>query len=118
MDARIRQALEATYGDRCTVYRRTSAKGPDKVTRQTEAAVATNVACALSQRRNRDLSLGNESASVYNSYTLFCSPDVGVTAGDKVVVASATGQTFTLWAGRPFIYVSHAEVPLYEEERA
>lgn len=53
-----------------------------------------------------------------SSHVLFCGPDADIRAGDLLEIRTEAGQTFRLRAGRPFVYVSHAEIPLSGEERA
>lgn len=113
-----REALESTYFDRCTTYRRSDIKNPaTRQQEQIESVTLENVPCALSQNKGGELSLSKNPGKAPGSYTLFCSPDADIKKGDKVVVATASGQTLSLWAGRPFFYAgSHGEIPLSEDD--
>lgn len=114
-----RQAIESTYFDKCTIYRRDNYKDPKtKQTKQTEIVVAENIKCALSRNSGRETSFTTTHGEVQGSYTLFCAPEVDIGSGDKIEVVTAVGQSFTLWAGKPFKYVSHAEIPMSEDERS
>lgn len=114
-----RQAIESTYFDKLTIYRMDSSyKDPKtKQTKQVESIIAEDVSCALSQSKGRETKFTSTHGEVYGSYTLFCAPEVDIIAGDKIVVTNQLGQVFNLWAGKPFKYISHAEIPLSEEER-
>nr|WP_319487245.1 hypothetical protein [uncultured Caproiciproducens sp.] len=115
-----REAIESTYFDHCSTYRRIDTKDPEtKQTKQTETAVLQNIPCALSQNKGRELSLNGDYGKASGSYTLFCAPDTDMVKGDKAVVTTGAGQIFTLWAGKPFSYAgSHCEVPLSEDDRS
>lgn len=113
------EALESTYWDSCCIYRRVKVKNPDtKQMEQTEACIAENSLCALSRNNSGDIQFDDQHGRYQSAYILFCSPETPIQAGDRVEVTTAQQQQFTLWAGKPFLYASHAEVPLMEEERA
>lgn len=112
-----REAIESTYFDRCSTYRRIDTKDPEtKQTKQVETAVLKNIPCALSQDKGGELSLSGNHGEAAGSYTLFCAPDADIKKGDKIAVTTAAGQSFTLWAGKGFSYAdSHSEIPLSED---
>lgn len=113
-----REAIESTYFDRCSTTRRVAGKDPaTKQTKQTEVAVLRDIPCALSQDKAGELSLSGDSGKAAGNYTLFHAPECDIQKGDKITVTTAVGQSFTLWAGKPFLYISHAETPLSEEEQ-
>lgn len=110
--------LESTYRDKAAVYRRENRKDTTtKQTHQEEIVVNPCLPCALSQNKSGQLSLSGGTGSTSGSYTLFCTPDADIKAGDKLLVTTASGQQFSLWAGKGFAYSSHIEVPLSSEER-
>lgn len=113
-----REALESTYFDRCTTYRRSDIKNPEtKQQEQIENIVLEEFPCALSQDKGGELSLNGQRGKAVGSYTLFCSPEADIRKGDKVAVTTKAGQEITLWAGRAFRYAdSHSEIPLSEDE--
>lgn len=112
------QILESTYSDRADVYRRSETKDPvTKQTRQYEDVVESALRCALSQNKSGSLTMGGGAGSASSSYTLFCAPDIEVIAGDRLLILTAAGQQLSLWAGKPFVYPSHMEIPLTAEER-
>lgn len=114
-----RQAIESTYFDKCTIYRRDNYKDPiTKQTKQREVAIAENINCALSRNSGRETNFTNSHGEVQGSYTLFCAPEVNIDSGDRVEVITAANQSFLLWAGKPFKYISHAEIPMSEDERS
>ena len=114
-----RQILESTYFDRADVYRRANAKDPEtKQMRQTEVLVISGLPCALSQVRSGSLTQGDGYGVTSISHVLFFAPDADLQAGDRLEVTTGAGQRFTLWAGRPFLYSSHGEVPLTGEAQA
>jgi hypothetical protein len=112
-----REAIESTYFDHCSAFRRSDVKDPEtKQTKQVETAVLQNIPCALSQNKGGELSLSGNHGEASGSYTLFCAPDTDIRKGDKVSVITASGQNFTLWAGKGFSYAgSHSEIPLSED---
>lgn len=114
-----RQALENTYWDRADVYRRINVKDPDTgQTRQTEERVLDGIICALSQGGGAPLDTAGGYGRTEGEYTLFCPLAADIREGDRLEVATEAGQTFSLRAGRPFAYVSHAEIPVKEVKRA
>lgn len=112
-----REAIESTYFDHCSTFRRSDVKDPEtKQTKQIETAILQNIPCALSQNKGGELSLSGDHGTATGSYTLFCAPDADIAKGDKVAVTTAAGQTFMLWAGKGFSYAgSHSETPLSED---
>lgn len=114
-----RQAIESTYFDKCKIFRKdNSFKDPKtKQTKQSEIVIAEDVKCALSRNSGRETSFSSSHGEVKGSYTLFCAPEIDIIPGDKIEVITSVGQSFTLWAGKPFKYISHAEIPMSEDER-
>lgn len=113
-----RQILESTYHDNADVHRRLETKDPvTKQTRQYEDVVEPALLCALSQNKSGGLTMGDGVGSTSSSYTLFCAPDAELIAGDRLLIRTAAGQQLSLWAGKPFVYPSHMEVPLSAKER-
>lgn len=113
-----RQALESTYWNSCRIYRRSKVKNPTtKQMEQVEGCIAENVPCALSRGKSGDIRFTDQHGQYQSAYVLFCPPETPIQAGDRVEVTTAQ-QQFSLWAGKPFLYISHAEIPLMEEERA
>lgn len=112
--------LDTTYDAACSIYRMgASTKDPDtKLTKQQKLLISENVPCAISSQIGGKLNLTDGYGHLNSDYVLFCRPKVDVKEGDQITILTKAGQTFKLWAGRPFIYVdSHAEVPLTEEKR-
>lgn len=112
------KVLESTYHDHATVFRRTGVK--DDVTKQThkcETVVAKDIPCALSRNKSGSLTISDGIGHTSSSYTLFCSPGTEIQSGDRLLVTTEAGQQFVLWAGKPFSYGSHLELPLSEDER-
>lgn len=71
--------------------------------------------CALSQKSSGSSAVVEAAGQTQSNYTLFCNPSADIKAGDRSKRTSSLGQSFILFAGRPFAYVSHAEIPLTEE---
>lgn len=114
-----RKAIESTYLDKCTIYRRDNYKDPiSKQTKQTEIIIAENIKCALSRNSGRETNFTTAHGEVQGSYTLFCAPEVDIISGDRIEVTTSMVQVFALWAGKPFKYISHAEIPMSEDERS
>lgn len=112
-----RQAIESTYFDKMSVYRRENVTDPiTKVTKQQEILVCENISCALSKSKNtyNKSDVGN----MDNSFVLFASPDLELKAGDKLVISCASGQVQNCVCSKPFIYPgSHIEVNVSQEEK-
>lgn len=113
-----RQTLESTYWDTYVIWRRKNEKDPiTKQTRQTEELIADNIPCALSANSGRTF-VQQQIGDSRGSYTLFCAPETEIRLGDKIVVITKVGQTFTLRAGKPMRYASSAQIPMEEWSRA
>ncbi|MFV0497486.1 MAG: hypothetical protein ACK5L0_04835 [Candidatus Fimivivens sp.] len=114
-----RQLLASTYHDRADIYRSGAAENPDTAQMEPFATqVAAGVVCALSQSKSGSHTVSDGAGSTSESHVLFCDPAIDITAGDRLEITTATGRAFTLWAGQPFVYVSHAEIPLTGEQRS
>lgn len=114
-----RQAIEATYWDKYDVYRRENFKDPEtRQTRQSERLLFQSLDCAVSRSKSGEHSIVDSRGVVRSSYTLFCAPETPIVPGDRIVVHTAAGQELSLWAGEPFFYSSHAEIPLSAEAPA
>ena len=114
-----RDILAATYFDRADVYRQKTVR--DEKTNQmrpSEELAASGLPCALSQSSSGKHVLPDGAGMTASSHVLFCGPDADIRAGELLESRTEAGQTFRLRAGRPFVYVSHAEIPLSGEERA
>ncbi|MEG1954118.1 MAG: hypothetical protein RR115_07800 [Hydrogenoanaerobacterium sp.] len=113
------EAIESTYFDTAIVLRCSNAKDAEtKRTSQTELQIYSDIPCALSRNKNTGIAFDKGYGKTSGSYTLFCSPSFNILTGDKLKVKTSAGQSFTLWAGKAFVYASHAEIPLSEEARA
>jgi hypothetical protein len=115
-----RKILETTYTDNAAIYRRINGeKDPvTKQTRQTEELIHTAVPGGWSKNSGDPYRSTGLTGLARVDGVYFCAPDADIQLGDKVTVTTAAGDCFTLRAGRPMRYVSHAEVPLGGDERA
>lgn len=110
--------LAKTYYDMATVYRKQPTEDANGITSNQYKLTHTAVSCALSKKQ---LSTTNQTESNNIKYdsVLFLDPSILILAGDKIVVTiGANEQTRIMYAGEPFIYSSHQEVPLLRDERA
>lgn len=113
-----RDILALTYHDLADITRRSYVSNPDTAQMTpSDVPVAEGVACALSQKSSGSLTVVESAGQTQSSYTLFCDPSADIKAGDRLKITTSLGQSFILFAGRPFVYVSHAEIPLTEEKR-
>lgn len=115
----VQELLEGTYKDVARVFNRTPRKNPEtKQTEQVEEMFLTDLICALSKDKSGGHSVSGGVGSTVSSYTLFCSPTANIAAGNRLEITTLAGQTFSLFAGQPFCYLSHMEVPLTAKERS
>lgn len=113
-----KEILEATYNDRCNVYRRTNSENEDGITKQVRQLIYQGISCALSQSKSSNLLENETHTSVRSEHVLFLSPDIEIFPGDELeVTIGASGKIKRFWAGEGFIYTSHQELPLLREER-
>lgn len=117
--------IERTYFDRCNIYRKTDTTDQSGITKQTRQPVAEFIPCALSKKRLEAYQQQDGHGAITNEHILFISPEIEVMAGDEIEVIRSSLSYATpdltpqrYWAGEPFLYSSHQEVPLRKEERA
>lgn len=114
-----KEILKRTYFDRCSIYRKEEAESPSGLTRQVRGLVAADVPCALSRKRPDGAGREGPHGVIAAEHVLFMDPGVEVLAGDEVeVIRQAAPAAQRYWAGEPFVYSSHQEIPLRREERA
>lgn len=112
-----RQAIESTYFDTFSSFRRVNVKDTASgQTKQEEQQIVTDVPCAISKNNLNGVKFGNSNGETNAEYTLFHAPELDVKAGDKIIVSTPQGQKFTCYAGKPFCYASHAETKCSENE--
>ena len=104
------------YHDRVTVERYTAAEADDGSDDYEMATVYTDVPCKLSQY-GKDL-LADKTQSTYNVTTdlRVCLSPVFVIEPNDVLHVTHQGQTFTLYAGRPFVYPTHQEISVRRQK--
>ncbi len=114
-----RDILASTYFDRADVYRQSHQEDPDTAQmRPVVTQIAAGIRCALSQGKSGSHTVSDGAGATRSSYVLFCDPAADIAAGDRLEITTKTGRSYTLWAGQPFVYVSHAEIPLTGEMRS
>lgn len=109
----------AMYHDRVTVQRYTAAEADDGSDDYEMATVYEDVPCKLSQY-GKDL-LTDKTQSTYNvtADLRICMSPVFVIQPNDVMQVTHQGQTFTLYAGKPFVYPTHQEISVRrQKERA
>lgn len=110
--------LAKTYFDTATVYRKQATEDTNGISTLTYQIVHNNIPCALSQKQ-LTTPTQNESNNYRYDSLLFVDPTKTIKPGDKLVITiGANSDTRTMYAGEPFIYTSHQEVPLLRDERA
>ena len=98
------------YHDRVTVLRRQRVGTGDRSSKFADVAVYEDVPCKLSQY-GKDL-LADKTQSTMNITTdlrVCLAPSYTIEAND-VMQVTHEGQTFTLYAGTPFVYPTHQEI--------
>lgn len=115
-----REAIENTYYDVMDSFRRENVIDEiSKQTKQTERQILSAVPCALSKNNMKNkIEIGSNYADTEGQYTLFCFPDTDIISGDKIIIRTPQKQEFLCYAGKPFKYLSHAEIPCSEQEKA
>jgi hypothetical protein len=113
-----KEILEATYNDRCDVYRRANSENEYGITKQVRQLIYQGISCALSQSKSSNPLENEAHTSIRSEHILFLSPDFEILAGDELeITIGASGKTRRFWAGESFVYTSHQELPLLREER-
>lgn len=107
--------LDKLRKDRCDIYRNVEVEN-DNITSFERQLVHQSVNCRLSTS-NPVISATEIVASTLNAYTVFFHPSVDVQTGDKLVITTAIGYIYDLYAGKPNGFAgSHVEVRATEEE--
>ncbi len=111
--------LAKTYFDLATVYRKQPTEDEDNITSNAYIAVHQSIKCALSKKTLKATNQTDTSNNIEYESHLFLDPATLINAGDKIVIViGANNESRTMYAGEPFIYSSHQEVPLTRNERA
>lgn len=107
-----RKALERMWKDQCTIIQGVKVTDPEtKLTGFQESPLLENQPCKLSFETLTS-SEGDPVAAVGQTVKIFCSPDVIVPAGCKVIV-TRRNQVFTYASsGEPGVFTDHQEIIL------
>lgn len=107
--------LDKLRKDKCDIYRNTEVE-VDDITSLERKLMYQGVRCRLSTS-NPVINTTETTASTLNAYTVFFHPTVDVQVGDKLVITTAIGYTYELYAGKPNGFAgSHIEVKASEDE--
>ena len=112
-----KQALEATYFDKVTVFR-TEKIIEGNITKNKRREVLTDEKCSLSIKSNisPNVKNTNESTEMEGTYTLFISKKIK--KGDKLVITRQDGEIIIALAGKPSFHITHYEISILIQERA
>lgn len=107
--------LDKLRKDKCDIYRNVEIER-DSITSFERQIMYQGVRCRLSTS-NPVINATETTASTLNAYTVFFNPTVDVQVGDKLVITTAIGYTYELYAGKPNGFAgSHIEVKASEDE--
>lgn len=108
-----RQALEALYDGKCTVYERRPVKNPDtKVTNSQEEAVIWNEPCHLSYSSDSAAYGTGTVTNVTQTIKLFLAPEKEIKPGSRIEVTQKGCTESYSRSGKTAIYASHQEIIL------
>lgn len=111
------RALEKTFRDRLSVYRKQKETDPQtQATVEKESSVYEKIPCALSQKGNNVPDRQEFHSEPKRDYTIFTIPGVELVDSDRAVVHTEAGQIFEGKTGKTFGYVSHGETPFSVEK--
>lgn len=111
--------LERTYFDKCNIYRKEHIE-ENSITKLRRRIIYENIPCALSKGRLGPPTKRDNFNENRQEHLLFIAPEIEILAGDEIEVilgVNGKGKKETFWAGAPFVYPSHQEVPLAKDER-
>lgn len=112
-----RKILEQTYDGVMDVYGFSNEQTASGATRPVEKKLHTGISCALSANQQADTTQTDASADVNKRYTVFCSPDVAIPAGCRLVVTQYGAARDYCCSGVPNVYPTHQEISVLLEER-
>lgn len=108
------------YKDTMTVYRVSRVRADDGSDdyEESETPVLSDVPCKLSQY-GKDLLMAKtaQAATVHIDLRVCCAPDIDIHEQDHLVVKHQ-GQTFDLFAGTRFAYLTHQEISVRSVRKA
>lgn len=107
--------LDKLRKDKCDIYRNVEVER-DGITSFERQLIHQDVRCRLSTS-NPIINTTETTASTINAYTVFFHPSIDVQTGDKLMITTAIGYTYELYAGKPNGFAgSHIEVKASEDE--
>lgn len=112
-----KKALERLYDGVCTIYDMVEVVDPDDgSTSFTESTVAENVPCRVCIGSSPIAVQGNDRATVNQTITLYCDPDVAIKKGSKIVTTQYGVTVNYKSAGVPAVYDVFQSVQMELEE--
>ena len=108
---KVRKALEAEYIGTFTVTEHQKVTKPNHTTSFEDVDVLYDQPCRLSFSSSPAATDGNV-AEVNQTVKLFCSPDITVKEGSKIVVTQNGVTTEYKQSGTPALYETHQEIIL------
>lgn len=108
----IKKHAESLYNKTCNIYEcetvRDIETGIDSIQ---EIEKYTNIPCRISYKSIPNTTQTDTGASLSQSISLFCSPDIDIKAGSRIVCNNKTYKC----SGEPSFYVSHQRIELILE---
>lgn len=98
----MRSPLERLWKDRMDIYRWEESV-VNRVTKNKEKLLDSNIRCHYSKGSLADVG-DNETPTLVNSHSLFCSVDTDLIEGDSVIVTQKNGKKVKLTVGEGFAY--------------
>lgn len=115
--AGVAPAIEWTYDKLFDVYEMQSYTKPNGADAKRLTVTIENQTCRISINKRQNTAQGEGNLNT-NSHILFCSPDVEIPTGSKIVLKSSTldsGQKYES-TEEPMKYASHQEVQVNKHE--
>lgn len=112
-----KQALEATYFDKVTVFRAEKTE-IGNITKNVRKEVLKDEKCSLSIKYDISPKVENtnETTEIKGNYTLFLSKNIK--KGDELEITREDGESIIAIAGKPSFHTTHYEVSILIQERA
>lgn len=113
---KVRKALEMGYNGTFTVIEHKKVKKANKTTGFSDVEVLKDQPCRLSFSSSPSAENG-DTARINQTVKLFCSPEIEVKEGSKIVVTQSGVTTAYKRSGTPAVYDTHQEIllELFEE---
>lgn len=109
------EIVARTFRMSAKVERTESYKNENNFTKHGEVTIYPSMPCTVQRSTRRNTSQTEGPNEIEYDTVLLHSPSYMVKAGDKVTVTYPNGEMAIFYAGEPFYFESHHEVPLIRE---